>query len=226
MNKTLKKALGVILAVSMLCSAALLSGCGEGDKNQTSTTAPATTAAATTQAAESSSDVQSQDNGAQSSEAQDSAQSSDDQSSNSQSDNDSYINEDYAIQNALAQAGDGAVAVSDYKGYTPEGYPAWVITVQMPDGTNKIYYSGLQFTISEDVYNGSAETPDNDGDYAGISADGASAKAVDALGGGADLVVAAISQGYYNGDEAWVVHVTDNQDNSHIIYVGSDFCYY
>lgn len=66
---------------------------------------------------------------------------------------DGYISEDEALASVRQQAGAGAQITEWYKGYTPDGYEAWVVTVipaaAEDDSETVTYYSGYAFCYSE-----------------------------------------------------------------------------
>ena len=147
MNRKLKTSIAVILiTLAAVSSAMFLTGCGE-DKGDTKSTTPATTAA--TKATQAATAAQAQANNQTQSQAQAitnaPAQSNDSQAGS----NDIGISEADAIANVKQQAGSGAQIISSYPGTTPDGLPAWVITVapvsNSADTPNVVYYSGYQF---------------------------------------------------------------------------------
>lgn len=74
------------------------------------------------------------------------------ESDSSSADNDGYISRETAIANVKQQAGSGAEILDAYKGYSPEGFEAWVITVApvSADGDETVtYYAGYQFCYPE-----------------------------------------------------------------------------
>lgn len=146
MNRKLKTSIAVILiTLAAVSSAMFLTGCGE-DKGDTKSTTPATTAATkATQAATAA--TQAQENGQTQTQAITNApaQNNDSQASS----NNIGISEADAIANVKQQAGSGAQIISSYPGTSPDGLPAWVITVapvsNSADTPNVVYYSGYQF---------------------------------------------------------------------------------
>ena len=146
MNRKLKTSIAVILiTLAAESTAKILTGCGE-DKRDTKSTTPATTAATkATQAATAA--AQAQENGQTQTQAITNApaQNNDSQASS----NNIGISEADAIANVKQQAGSGAQIISSYPGTSPDGLPAWVITVapvsNSADTPNVVYYSGYQF---------------------------------------------------------------------------------
>ena len=69
------------------------------------------------------------------------------------SDEDKYIDESEAIANVKKQAGSGAQIINSEKGYSPDGFPAWIIVVAPVTASDEpvtdTYYSGYQFCYKE-----------------------------------------------------------------------------
>lgn len=67
--------------------------------------------------------------------------------------NDAYLSREEAIANVKQQAGSGAQIIDAYKGYTPDGDEAWVITVApvsaSEDAENVTYYCNRFFCYAE-----------------------------------------------------------------------------
>ena len=143
-----KKVLAIVLAILIISATGiLLTGCGEEKKNAEPTTATtAETVKETTTAVE-----QQTDSAAQTSDGN-SAQSGDNSSATEGSDG--YIDEATAIANVRSLVGSGAQIISSEKGYTPEGWEAWIIVVApvtTSDGPETVtYYSGYQFCYRAD----------------------------------------------------------------------------
>ncbi|MBQ3329804.1 MAG: hypothetical protein IJG87_01340 [Ruminococcus sp.] len=124
----------------------LFTGCGEEKKNPEPTTATtAETVNETTAAAE-----EQTDSAAQTSDGN-GAQSGDHPATEG---SDGYIDEATAIANVRELVGSGAQIISSEKGYTPEGWTAWIIVVApvtTSDGPETVtYYSGYQFCYRAD----------------------------------------------------------------------------
>ena len=148
MKHTYKKMIAIILAVLVIAmTGILLTGCGEGQKDTEPTAATtAETVNETTAAAE-----EQTDSAAQTSDGN-GAQSGDNSSATEGSDG--YIDEATAIANVRSLVGSGAQIISSEKGYTPEGWEAWIIVVApvtTSDGPETVtYYSGYQFCYRAD----------------------------------------------------------------------------
>ena len=69
------------------------------------------------------------------------------------SDSDSYISKEDALAKVRLQAGSGAEIIDAYKGYTPDGTHAWVVTVSpitaSEEAVTVTYYVGYMFCYSE-----------------------------------------------------------------------------
>ena len=148
MKHIYKMILAVILAVLVITATGIvMTGCGEEKKDAEPTAATtAETAKETTAAAGQQTDSAAQttdDNGAQSAD-----------NGGSAADPDGYIDEATAIANVRSLVGSGAQIVSSEKGYTPEGWEAWIIVVAPvtnSDGPETVtYYSGYQFCYRAD----------------------------------------------------------------------------
>ncbi len=153
--------------------------------------------------------------------------------SDSESDSDGYIDEATAIANVRSLVGSGAEIISSEKGYTPEGWAAWVIVVApvtTSDGPETVtYYSGYQFCYPETSY------IDNDTDTnTDIDSDGyidqatAIANVKQQVGSGAEIISS--EKGYTpEGWAAWVIVVAPvtASDNPETVtfYSGYQFCY-
>ena len=222
MKQTYRKILAVILAASVVTvTGLLLTGCSEQKKDAepTSATASETTAA-----------TEQQNNDASQVSTDGSAEQSD---SDSESDSDGYIDEATAIANVRSLVGSGAEIISSEKGYTSEGWAAWVIVVApvtTSDGPETVtYYSGYQFCYPETSY------IDNDTDTnTDIDSDGyidqatAIANVKQQVGSGAEIISS--EKGYTpEGWAAWVIVVAPvtASDNPETVtfYSGYQFCY-
>ena len=218
------KMLAVILTVLVIAATGMiLTGCGEEKKdNQPTAATTAETAAATTAPSQ-----QQADSATQAKDDSDAQQSGD---SSTKFDSDGYIDEETAIANVRALVGTGAQIVSSEKGYTSEGWKAWVIVVApvtTADGPENVtYYSGYQFCYpaSNEGADSSADT-DNDG-Y--IDEATAIANVRSLVGTGAQIISS--EKGYTpDGWEAWIIVVApvttaDGPENV-TYYSGYQFCY-
>ncbi len=156
MNKTIRTAIAAVLAVAVVSATAILfAGCGGNNQSSTAaTTVPATTKATTATTkpgAQTSQNAQSQ--ASQNAQDNSSSQAENSNGSSAAVDEDGYIDHQTAIANVRQQAGTGAQIVDSYKGYSPDGALAWVVTVK-PITTGEgadtvIYYSGYQFCYPE-----------------------------------------------------------------------------
>ena len=140
MKHTYKKMIAIILAVLVIAmTGILLTGCGEGQKDTEPTAATTAETVNETTAAAQTSDG----NGAQSGD-----------NSSATEGSDGYIDEATAIANVRSLVGSGAQIISSEKGYTPEGWEAWIIVVApvtTSDGPETVtYYSGYQFCYRAD----------------------------------------------------------------------------
>ena len=77
-----------------------------------------------------------------------------DTDTNTDIDSDGYIDQATAIANVKQQVGSGAKIISSEKGYTPEGWAAWVIVVAPVTASDNpetvTFYSGYQFCYRTD----------------------------------------------------------------------------
>ena len=197
----------------------------DGDTNEsTASEATASTTSETTVSTEQQNSAESQVNNDSSLEQSD---------SDSESDSDGYIDEATAIANVRSLVGSGAEIISSEKGYTSEGWAAWVIVVApvtTSDGPETVtYYSGYQFCYPETSY------IDNDTDTnTDIDSDGyidqatAIANVKQQVGSGAKIISS--EKGYTpEGWAAWVIVVAPvtASDNPETVtfYSGYQFCY-
>ena len=237
MNKTIRTAIAAVLAVAVVSATAILfAGCGGNNQSSTAaTTVPATTKATTATTkpgAQTSRNAQSQ----ASQNAQDSNSSQAENSSGNASsaalDEDGYIDHQTAIANVRQQAGTGAQIVDSYKGYSPDGALAWVVTVK-PITTGEgadtvIYYSGYQFCYPEQSSgseSSSNEKVDEDG-Y--IKQETAVAQVKQQAGTGAEVLDC--YQGFApDGSKAWVITVVpvtkEDGADTVVYYTNYQFCY-
>ncbi len=224
MKQTIKKSLAIIFAALITsATAAMLTGCGEDNKESNSA---ATTVAKTTGSTGQSSNA----NQAQGDQNSQSAESSGSDNGSSQSD-DGYIDQQTAIANVKQQAGSGATIISSTKGYAPDGVKAWVIVVQPVtnnDSTDTVtYYSGYQFCYpAEASGNNDSDSSDDSDGY--IDEQTAISNVKQQAGSGATIVSAA--KGYSpDGVKAWVIvvqPVTNNDSTDTVTYYsGYQFCY-
>ena len=205
----------------------------DGDTNEsTASEATASTTSETTVSTTSETTVSTeQQNSAESQVNNDSSLEQSD--SDSESDSDGYIDEATAIANVRSLVGSGAEIISSEKGYTSEGWAAWVIVVApvtTSDGPETVtYYSGYQFCYPETSY------IDNDTDTnTDIDSDGyidqatAIANVKQQVGSGAEIISS--EKGYTpEGWAAWVIVVAPvtASDNPETVtfYSGYQFCY-
>ena len=224
MKQTIKKSLAIIFAALITsATAAMLTGCGEDNKESNNA---ATTVAKTTGSTGQSSNA----NQAQGDQNSQSAESSGSDNGSSQSD-DGYIDQQTAIANVKQQAGSGATIISSTKGYAPDGVKAWVIVVQPVtnnDSTDTVtYYSGYQFCYpAEASGNNDSDSSDDSDGY--IDEQTAISNVKQQAGSGATIVSAA--KGYSpDGVKAWVIvvqPVTNNDSTDTVTYYsGYQFCY-
>ena len=224
MKQTIKKSLAIIFAALITsATAAMLTGCGEDNKESNSA---ATTVAKTTGSTGQSSNA----NQAQGDQNSQSAESNGSDNGSSQSD-DGYIDKQTAIANVKQQAGSGATIISSTKGYAPDGVKAWVIVVQPVtnnDSTDTVtYYSGYQFCYpAEASGNNDSDSSDDSDGY--IDEQTAISNVKQQAGSGATIVSAA--KGYSpDGVKAWVIvvqPVTNNDSTDTVTYYsGYQFCY-
>ena len=225
------KLIGISLAaVAAVTSVAMLAGCGEKKddaKAKTPTTTVATTAPKTTAATVAATATTAPNTVATMAATQAKSETKATAPQSTQA-NGVGISESEAIKNVKKQAGSGAQIVSSYQGTTPDGLPAWVVTVtpvsDSNDTGNVTYYSGYQFCYPAQ---NSAETADKAGDV-GISESEAIKNVKKQAGSGAQIVSS--YQGTTpDGMPAWVVTVTpvsDSNDTGNVTYYsGYQFCY-
>jgi len=236
MNTKRARVIALVLAAIMVFSAVVLTGCDDkkSDDNKSATQA-ATTAATTATEAPTETATQAQ----APADAETQAQNNDDSQNDSQTavDADGYISEQDAIANLRQLIGTGAQVIDYYKGYTPDGTPAWVVTVapitNSEDPVYVTYYSGYLFCYADTANQNNDDTPvdqpsvefDDDG-Y--INEQDAVANVKQLAGTGAQIVD--YYKGYTpDGTPAWVVTVapiTNSEDPVYITYYsGYLFCY-
>ena len=223
MKHICKKTLAIVLAVLIISATGiLLTGCGEEKKNAEPTASTtAETAKETTAAAE-----QQTDSAAQTSDGN-GAQSGDNSSATEGSDG--YIDEATAIANVRSLVGSGAQIISSEKGYTPEGWAAWIIVVApvtKSDGPETVtYYSGYQF-----CYPAANEDTESDSDTDDGYIDEATAIAnVKWLEGSGAQIISSEKGHTPEGWAAWIIVVAPvtTSDGSETVtyYSGYQFCY-
>ena len=235
MNKTIRTAIAAVLAVAVVSATAILfAGCGGNNQSSTAaTTVPATTKATTATTkpgAQTSQNAQSQ--ASQNAQDNSSSQAENSNGSSAAVEEDGYIDHQTAIANVRQQAGTGAQIVDSYKGYSPDGAHAWVVTVK-PITTGEgadtvIYYSGYQFCYPEQSSgseSSSNEKVDEDG-Y--IKQETAVAQVKQQAGSGAEVLDC--YQGYApDGSKAWVITVvpvtTGDGPDTVVYYTNYQFCY-
>ena len=225
------KMIAVMAAVVLTLSSALaFGGCSDKKAGDTSATKPttapnvaATVAQKATQAKTDSApaqDVQSNDN-------QDDSQSGDGGSASSHGIFDVWyagISEQDAGMKALDQFSSNSVINSRETG-TYDGAECWIIYVtDNSAGKTYICYVSDDFCNVEE--SGSYTIDDNY--YADITEQAAGQKAVQACGGSdtSGIKILSSNAGYYQGQEAWVVHLSRADGTETIAYVGGDFCYF
>lgn len=222
MKHICKKALTIVFAVLIISATGiLLTGCGEEKKNPEPTTATtAETAKETTAAVEQQTDSAAQttdDNGAQSSD------------NPATEGSDGYIDEATAITNVRELVGSGAQIISSEKGYTPEGWAAWIIVVApvtTSDGPETVtYYSGYQF-----CYPAASEDTGSDSDTDDGYIDEATAIAnVKWLEGSGAQIISSEKGHTPEGWAAWIIVVapvtTSDGPETVTYYSGYQFCY-
>ena len=182
----------------------MLTGCGEDNSKTDATQATANTEATTAATEAATQTATKQADQAQSAETQ--AQPVSDGSY--EFDEDGYIDQQTAIANVRQLVGTGAQVLDYYKGYSPDGIKAWVVTVApvstSDSAANLIYYSGYQFcyTVTTEV----------DDDAEGVNSDGyieesvAIANVKQQAGSGAQIL--SCEKGYTpDGFEAWIITV-------------------
>lgn len=223
------KLIAVAAAVIMVLSSALVfSGCG-GKKADTSATKPTTapTVAATAQKATQTKTNSAQAQDVQSNDGQNDSQSGGGSDSSSHGINDVWyagISEQAAGQKALGQFDSNSIITSRQAG-TYGDQECWIINITENSSgkTYTCYVSGDFCNIEEgDSYSV------NDTYYAGISEQAAGQKAIAAWGADdtSGIQIESSNAGHYQGEEAWVVHMTKPDGSSTIAYVGGDFCYF
>lgn len=235
------KLIAVTAAVVMVLSSALVfSGCGNKKASAIAalkpTTAPTVAATAAQKATQTNTrkaqaqDVQAQDdqsNDDQSYDVQSDAQSDDGSDSSSHSINDVWyagISEQAAGQKALEQFDSNSIITSREAG-TYDGEECWIVYVtENSSGRTFICYVSGDFC---NVVEGASYTID-DNYYANISEQAAGQKAIAAWGGTDTdgIQIVSSNAGFYQGEEAWVVHMTKPDGSSTLAYVGGDFCYF
>lgn len=222
MSKTMKKFTALFLTLIMVLSIAVMAAsCGEKDKKTSSKTKATTQAAETTEADTTAAETQAQGN-----------------------DDDGYIDEQTAIAKVREQAGTGAGIDSYYKGETPDGKKAWVVTV-IPVTTNDgpetvIYYVNADFCYTETTSDNDSDSDSNnsksssskssssDSSDSYIDRDTAIAKVREQAGSGA-TIKSAVKGTAPDGKKAWVVTVepiTNGEGPDTVTYYVNDgFCY-
>ena len=242
MNQKIKATVAVILAISTAATTAIiLSACGENKDNTAGTTVPTTTVSTTIKTTKSNTaDGGNQAQGDENGQSQNSANGSQNGSSQSSSaesqaevsyetESDGYISEADALAEVKRQAGSGAQVTNYYKGYSPEGYEAWVVTVEPVTNGNGadtvIYYVGSHFCYREDAAN--TDNDDEANTYAGVTVDYARETALSAMGD--PYTFDSISKGFApDGSEAWVVYLryeVGSADKVIAYYVSDSFGY-
>ena len=223
MKHIYKMILAVILAVLVITATGIvMTGCGEEKKDAEPTAATtAETAKETTAAAGQQTDSAAQttdDNGAQSAD-----------NGGSAADPDGYIDEATAIANVRSLVGSGAQIVSSEKGYTPEGWEAWIIVVApvtKSDSPETVtYYSGYQF-----CYPAASEDTGSDSDTDDGYIDEATAIAnVRWLEGSGAQIISSEKGHTPEGWAAWIIVVapvtTSDGPETVTYYSGYQFCY-
>lgn len=143
---------------------------------------------------------------------------------------DGYIDEAAAIDKVREQAGADAQIISSYKGYSPEGYEAWVITVQpvtTADGPELVtYFSGYLFCYPDTSGNYAVENVADPNGY--IDKNAAIENVRNQVGSGAEII--SCEAGYSpDGIPAWVIVVapvtTADGPETVTYYSGYLFCY-
>ena len=232
--KTTKITAILLAAVIAVSAAALLTACGDGDKNAT-TAATAATAATEATAATVATQPATQPAtaaAAQAYGAQTATQTAGDaQNDGSVLDDDNYIDQATAIANVKKLAGTGAEIVSYYKGFTPDGIHAWVVTVSgisaTPEASYTTYYSGYQFCYPAD--SSAPEVSDgygiNDVYFANTSEQAAGFTALNQVG--ENWIITGTYQSSYGGVDAWAI-VMQNQESGQVVtgYVNGSDCYF
>lgn len=225
-NNQIIKSIAVAVAVVLTLSTALVFGaCGDKKADTNPTAAPTTSATVAVKATQTDG-AQDQNNDAQQNDDQSSSQ-GDDSSASSHSINEAWyadISEQAAGQAALQQVGSDA-RIKFYEAGTYNGQDCWIVYV-IDDNTGKMYtcYVSGSFVQVEEGDNGHSI---NDDYYAGIAEQAAGQNAIAAFGG-EDLTTVRITASvadYYNGKEAWCVHlINDKTGEEGTVYVSGDFC--
>ncbi len=223
MTNRMKRTVSIIIAVLLLISLAALSGCGDKKAKADpaaetqAASVPAATAAAATQAATQASAAP-----------QVSGDGQNDHTGDAPAD-DGYIDEATALANVKQLAGSGAQIISYEKGYSPDGFKAWVVVVApvtTSDGSETVtYYAGNQFCYPETMPDGGSGSDADDG-Y--IDEATAIANVKQLTGSGAQII--SYEKGYSpDGFKAWIVVVAPvtTADGSETVtyYSGNQFCY-
>jgi hypothetical protein len=155
-----------LTALITASAALLLTGCNNGGTGATAGSESATTASITEKQDNTPSSAQdpipnSAQENTQAAEEHDSTETpadssaaeSDEDGFIDKSDEDKYIDESEAIANVKKQAGSGAQIINSEKGYSPDGFPAWIIVVAPVTASDEpvtdTYYSGYQFCYKE-----------------------------------------------------------------------------
>lgn len=225
----MKKVITIILVAAIaVTSAFTLTACGSAKKTAQPTTAPTTAATQPATQASQASASQMSVSGTGSSDSDNSSSGYNDDSSAEYA----GITYDKACSLALEQSGDGAQVISCTQGTIaggPQyGDPAWVVVVQLADGTQSSYYCGYPFcyNIEDKAYDSSQD--DAGQTYAGITEDKAYSLAQERAGDGAEITSCTqgtIPSGTQAGDEAWVLNVTMADGTTKTYYAGYPFIY-
>ncbi len=246
MNKKVKNLIAAILAVATVTTAGvLMTGCSKSSKStggssssvssKTTTTAPASATEKNGKTTSQSSNTQaSADPQTQNSVADTQAQQSDTTTQTNTVDqsaalSDGYLSENEAMIILRGQLGTAAQVTNYYKGYAPDGLPAWVCTVlPVTNGTSAdtvTYYVGYGFCYPETTND--VESYDDDATYAGVTESYAKTTALNTMGN--PYTFDSIWQGQDpTGQAAWVVvlrkDVGPAQDTINF-YVSDSFAY-
>ena len=212
----------ILAALMLLFTAVTLTGCGDDKTKATEATAAPT--AATDAATEAATE-------AQSTEAED--QGGDQGQSTVEFDEDGYISQSLAVENVKAIAGSGAQILDIYKGTSPEGFKAWVITVApvtTSDGPESVtYYSGYQFCYAENYETLDTDTSDTEFDEDGYISESLAITNVKMIAGYGAQILDSYKGTSPEGFKAWVVTVapitTADGPESVTYYSGYQFCY-
>ena len=218
-----------LIAAIVATSAVMLSACKGGHKNATTATAAttATTAATTATTAPTAAATQAAQSGSNTG--------SDANTANQNSDSSvTYggITQDKAYSLAVESAGQGAQVISAYQGSIPSGSQAgseaWVVTVQLPDGTQRSYYCGYPFCFSIEDGAYDSQTIVENGEYAGITEEKANSLALETAGEGAQVtgcMQGTVPSGSMAGSEAWVLTVQLSDGTVKTFYAGFPFIF-